>query len=251
MASEASEAREPVYVPHTEILERCEIIQKCINSAKLFKDGISFKYKLWGVQTASRFGFLFYLNVYTYASAEYTSERGVQHLNHAHIRNVDSSLGHYTGTFLLNIQLLMCYLSNITDITLHNYTADPPRGAKGIYKQFNVNQRGKSRNEFIGKTRADRLNASEGAMRLQTPRDLPKVIQSDLLEISTSERVTKQTEENPWNPDYEAHMKHFFHMLKQHYSQLGGSIKKSARKRSTRKKCNTRKRSNKKKNVHA
>jgi hypothetical protein len=238
----ASEARERTYVPHTEILERCEIIQKCINAAELFKGHISFTYKPIAQNKLSGFSIVFYLNDTTYASALYRTERGAQHLNNTYINNIESSLGHYTGTFLLNMHLIMCYLSDISDITLDNVTRQPARAAKGIYKRLEVNQRKNPRNAFRGKNLTDQLLVSEGAMRLKMHPDLIKLIQSDLLEISTSERVTSQNEANPWNPNCEANMTDFFRLLKENFSSLGGSIKK----RSTRKRRNTRRRSIKK-----
>lgn len=241
----AREAREITYEAHTSIFERCERIQQCINAANLFKDSISFTYdKMIGPWDANHFGFVLFLNGTTYVTAVYNTKTG-EGLEHAHIRNVESSLGHYTGTFLLYMQLIVVFLSGISDITLENFTTEPERAAKGIYKIFDVNQRGKSKNEFRDKNLAERLTLSEGAMRVQTPGNFIELIKRDLLEVSRSTRVTTQNETNPWNPECETHMETFFRCLEQHF-QFGGSIKKRVQQRYTRKKRHTRRRSNKK-----
>jgi hypothetical protein len=133
-------------------------------------------------------------------------------------------LGYYTGVFLLNMQLILCYLSNISEVTLENYTDEPARAAQGIYKRFEVNKRGKSPNDFTGKNLKTQLLRSEGNMYLVMNANLLKSVKADLTKIS--EKTTAQPNTNPWNSDYSKRLIIFFNMCDKTFSGFhtsGGS----------------------------
>jgi len=126
------------------------------------------------------------------------------------------------------MQLILCYLSNISEVTLENYTDDPSRAAKGIYKRFAVNKRGHSSNEFIGKNLATQLQVSEGEMRLTMNANVLKYVESDLNNIS--EKIDIQSNTNPWNPDYSKRLTTFFRNINQFF---GGSRRHTTKRKRT------------------
>ena len=231
-----SEKRERKMVSHTDILTICKTIKKMINKEDFFKDDITFDYTYGNTNQLSGFQLVVSLNKATYCSAVYTSKDG-SHLDHVHIIFVASNLGHYTGVFLFNIQLLICSILGFPEVTLENYTDDPVRAAKGIYKSFKVNQRGHLRSDFVGKNLAGKLQASEGNMRLQMTPYVRTKIERDLDKIS--EKASDSNERNPWKDNYSERMYRVIRHLQQTFT--GGSRNKNLRKRSTRNKRYTRK----------
>lgn len=213
MASHIGE-RKREFPPHTKIHERCELIKSIINRLQFFKEGLHFDYHIHKPDTLSGLQIEMYMNHHgekkAFCSVSYIAPNNI-HLDHAHVIFVQSSLGYYTGVFLLYLQLLLCYSANIREVTLDNYTNDPSRAASGIYKRFIVNERGHSRSEFIGKSMAEKLHASEGEMRLSMTSDLLECIKIDLLSIS--EKASVSSDENPWNTEYAKRLDSFLRCM--------------------------------------
>lgn len=226
MPNDTLHKRHRMIISHEKIRERCEIIKRMINDLQFFKDGIFFDYKLYEINLRDKpsLQVVFFINDIesTFCTTSYTANKSSQ-LDHAHIIFVRSVLGYSTGVFLLNIQLIMCYLSNILEVTLENYTDEPSRAAKGIYKRFAVNKRGHSSNDFIGKNLETQLHASEGEMRLTMNANVLKYIKSDLNNIS--EKIDIQSITNPWNPDYSKRLAAFLRNIGEHFT--GGFRRKN------------------------
>uniref|UniRef100_A0A6C0KV71 Uncharacterized protein n=1 Tax=viral metagenome TaxID=1070528 RepID=A0A6C0KV71_9ZZZZ len=231
----ASALRSRTIVSHERVKEICEKIKEYINQEHFFKN-VAFTYE-FATSNMSRLHIVLRLNPDTFCSAMYIPNKNSQ-LDHTHIHFVNSTLGHYTGVFLLNIQLLICYLSHIHEVTLDNFTNDQVRAARGIYKRFEVNERGYPHNEFIGKNLASKLHTSEGEMRLRMTSDLRDMIYSDLRDIS--KKVSMESNTNPWNPDYTGRLSRFLGKLGETFGgfrkkNLRNSRKRYIKKRHTRK----------------
>jgi hypothetical protein len=116
------------------------------------------------------------------------------------------------------MKLILCYLSNISEIIIENDTDDRLRAAKGIYKRFMIDKRGHSPNEYKGKNFEAQLFTSEDQMRLSMTSDLLQYIIQDLHDISEKTEVPSNT--NPWNPEYSRRLTTFISNVKQYF---GGS----------------------------
>lgn len=73
--------------------------------------------------------------------------------------------GRRLGEIVFNLQLLLCIISGVRDITLVNNTDDIERATKGIYKLFDIEKRTYDRKNFAGKSKAEQIHLSEGEMR--------------------------------------------------------------------------------------
>lgn len=144
-----------------------------------------------------------------------------------HIGYVNSPIGHGTGIFVMYLQLLLAFLCNVTEITLENYTDDVYRAALGIYHLFTVNMREVNRNNFKGKTLAERLHVSEGKMRMTMRGDFLNEWMADLWGLDEKTQQQLANRPNPWtqDPPYSHHLHTFFYMLFQNFS--GGAKKGS------------------------
>ncbi len=207
-------------VHHEKMKEKCEIIKQLIHKLGFFKDGFTFDYKIDEVKKRSKpvIQVTFYINDIDniFCRTIFTTHNST--LDHAHILYVKSKLGHYTGVFLFNMKLILCYLSNISEIIIENYTDDRLRAAKGIYKRFMIDKRGHSPNEYKGKNFEEQLFTSEDQMRLSMTSDLLQYIIQDLHDISEKTEVPSNT--NPWNPEYSRRLTTFISNVKQYF---GGS----------------------------
>lgn len=73
--------------------------------------------------------------------------------------------GKRLGEIVFNLQLLLCIISGVKDITLVNNTDNIERGAKGIYKLFDIEKRTYDRKDFVGKSKGEQIYLSDGEMR--------------------------------------------------------------------------------------
>lgn len=215
------EKRDRTIISHEKMKEKCEIIKQLIHKLGFFKDGFTFDYKIDEVKQRSKpvIQVTFYINDINniFCTTIYTSNSNLQ-LQNGHIMFVKSKLGYHTGVFLFNIQLILCYLTNIPEVILENYTDDRLRAAKGIYKRFMIDKRGHSPNEYKGKNFEAQLHTSEDHMRLPMTSDLLQYIIQDLHDISEKAEVPSNT--NPWNPEYSRRLTTFISSIKQYF---GGS----------------------------
>jgi hypothetical protein len=79
--------------------------------------------------------------------------------------------GRRLGEIVFNLQLLLCIISGVRDITLVNNTDDIERAMNGIYNLFDIEKRTYDRKKFVGKSKAEQIHLSEGEMRYLLRRD--------------------------------------------------------------------------------
>jgi hypothetical protein len=216
------------------IEKRCVRIKRCIEHATLLKEGINFNYIVQQSDTSHNL------------QVDLRMDRGTQNLafcstiyykngnnTSAKILNVESTVGHSTGSFLVNIQLLICFLSGVYEITLENCTDDDVRATYGIYKQFVVEKRGYPRSAFQGKSLKDQLHTVCGQMRLKMHSEVKEVTSKALRDIS-KKVDTPQSHDNPWRPT--PWNEHYDDNINKFLTCLGSFHGGSRRKQSTRKK---------------
>jgi hypothetical protein len=217
------------------IERRCARIKRCIEHAKLLKEGLDFNYSVQQSDTSHNLQVdlsidrgkqkLVYCNTLYYKNGNHTS---------AKILDVESTLGHSTGLFLVNIQLLICFLSGVYDITLENCTNDDVRATYGIYRQFVVDKRGNPRSAFQGKSLKDQLHTVCGEMRLKMHSEVQEVTAKALRDISkkvdTPESHDNPWKPNPWNEHYDDNINKFLTCLGRFHGGFRNTRKQSTRK---------------------
>lgn len=206
---------------HTrKLIEDAERITSLVNESNLFKSPFTIECKYKMTERGGSIVVSFNLNKDTFASSEFYNHSSiVEPYIDVVILYVKSDIGYGTGFFLFYLQLLLCYIENIQQITLENETDDSLRAAKSIYGEFNVNKRGVNRSEFMGKTLKEQLYIAEHKMR--------RVMSSDFLH-SWSKVLIKlnkkaiSTPESPWEPNYLHNLNTFFFYLRSIFSQVQG-----------------------------
>ena len=73
--------------------------------------------------------------------------------------------GKNLGSIVFHLQLLLSIISGIQHLGLSNFTDDPGRATKGIYSLFEIDKRGHSGSDFVGKSVDEQIHLSEGEMR--------------------------------------------------------------------------------------
>ena len=140
--------------------------------------------------------------------------------------------GNYMGSFLFFLLLWVVITESISDFKLDNYTNNPARATKLIYKRFIVDRRGVDRKDFVGKTLAERLLVSEGKMRFIVNRNSKKEWEEDMRALGNL--IVSSTV--PWNDTVSEKIEIFLSKLK----QLQGGNKKSKQKRKSKRKKRSR-----------
>lgn len=177
----------------------------------------------------------FYLNEETYSRGQYYIEPDGLYKGFlvANGSGVNSNMGKRTGMLMFHLQLLLVMTSGARIFNLNNYTDEPARAAQGIYSLLSVNTtlgtHGTPRSEFAGKSLDDKLQLSEGEMRLVVDAGSMTKWNTQMLQLASQ----VEGRGYPWNPNVEKNMNKFLGFIPQ-YGMYGG--RKAKKKKKTLKK---------------
>jgi len=144
-------------------------------------------------------------NTIAYSQAEYY--RDLEGLYRGYLMAVGKgvySTGQWArlGHFLFLLQLLLSILMDVKVYSLENFTNDPVRAARGIYRGFKIDKREEDRSKYVGFSLEDQLHLSEGRMRhdlySNSKRMIMKSINDLFLKILQNEGDDRY---NIWNFD--------------------------------------------------
>lgn len=93
----------------------------------------------------------------------HNKDRGIKYSRGAGVGSIIP--GMRLGEIVFNLQFLLSIISGLKEVTLANFTDDPERSMEGIYKLFDINGTKKTRKEFTGKSKVEKLHLSDGEMK--------------------------------------------------------------------------------------
>ena len=111
--------------------------------------------------------------------------------------------GKNLGSIVFHLQLLLSIISGIQHLGLSNFTDDPGRATKGIYSLFEIDKRGRSGSDFVGKSVDEQIHLSEGEMRFILRSDSEEIWETkwkelmDKVERAGSKKSKKPKKKKP------------------------------------------------------
>lgn len=168
----------------------------------------------------------FSLNEHTYCTSGYMKE--TDQTLRCFVPSVYSNLGNRSGTFLLQLQILLAISMDCKEMTLDNFTDDPARaaGPGGVYEMFTVDRRGNDPSSFSGEPLNHQLLLSEGQMRYiitaNSMSEWNKKMENLIEQIDVSR--------NPWDSKSKTNFKKFITNIGQQGFSSGGKKKRKTRK---------------------
>jgi len=153
----------------------------------------------------------FTLNENTYCSSGYMRE--TDETLRCFIPSVYSDIGNRSGTFLLQLQVLLAISMDCKEITLDNFTDDPTRaaGPGGVYEMFSVDERGNDPSSFSHKSLEEKLLLSEGQMRYIITTNSMSEWKKKTNHLATQIDVSR----NPWDSQTTVNMEKFVRKIGQ------------------------------------
>lgn len=167
---------------------QAKLITKLINANEIFS--LALKVEIDEQRKPYQICFItFKLDDANFSTSEYylNSDDGTS--LQGHILSVYSNQkGMQIGSFLLQLQLLVAFLSNVISLKLENYTDEPARAAKntGIYGDFIPKLRSKDK---VKKDLAEQLKLSEGEMVLTFNGNQREIIEQKIKSIITEQKA--------------------------------------------------------------
>lgn len=168
----------------------------------------------------------FSLNENTYCTAGYMKE--TDETLRCFIPSVYSNIGNRSGTFILQLQILLAISMDCKEITLDNFTDDPARaaGPGGVYEMFSVDKRGNDPSSFDGQPLDHQLLLSEGQMRYIITSNSISEWNKKMKHLSTQIDVSR----NPWNSESNVNIQKFVRTIGQQRYSSGGKRKRKTKK---------------------
>ena len=166
---------------------KAKLITKLINNNEIFSSELKVEFDEQRKPYQICF-ITFKLDDANFSTSEYflnSSDGSLQ----GHILSVYSNQkGMQVGSFLLQLQLLVAFLSNATSLKLENYTDEPARAAKktGIYGDFTPKLRSKDK---VKKDLAEQLKISEGDMMLILNSDNRRITEQKIKSIVIEQKA--------------------------------------------------------------
>ena len=236
------------------VIKNAELIKNLINKYKIFSSDISVEVKKLD-ENMPTIVLYFSLDKENYSNVIYLINTGNGSLE-GKVLGVYSNVGNKIGSFLLQLHLLLMFISNVTYLNLDNYTDEPARAARGVYSDFDVKKRAPVE-QWVGKDLAAQLLMSEGEMVYKPSGDSRKIIETKIREIVAEQKEKSEIkgEALPFWNNFD-NIDKFLRDLKQYN---GGGVRKSKLRTRThirknkninKNKIRTRKRINKNKNKY-
>jgi len=166
---------------------KAKLITKLINNNEIFSSELKVEFDEQRKPYQICF-ITFKLDDANFSTSEYflnSSDGSLQ----GHILSVYSNQkGMQVGSFLLQLQLLVSFLSNVISLKLENYTDEPARAAKktGIYGDFIPKLRSKDK---VKKDLAEQLKLSEGEMILTFNSDNRRITEQKIKSIVNEQKA--------------------------------------------------------------
>jgi len=169
----------------------------------------------------------FTLNENTYCSSGYMRE--TDETLRCFIPSVYSEIGNRSGTFLLQLQVLLAISMDCKEITLDNFTDDPARaaGLGGVYEMFSVDKRGNDPSSFSRQSLEDKLLLSEGQMRYIITTNSMSEWKKKMKSIIEQINVFR----NPWDSKSKINLNKFITNIGQQRFSGGGGKKNTKQER--------------------
>jgi hypothetical protein len=219
------------------LIKNAELIKKLINDNNIFLPKLKIKIiKPTTSEKSSSLVLFFLLDEENYSDTLYFINTDNGSLE-GKVLGVYSNVGNKKGSFLLQLQLLLMFMSNVTLLHLDNYTNDPARAARGIYSDFNVRKRPPAK-QWVGKDLAEQLLMSDGEMVYKPTGDSRKIVEKKIREIVAEQKEKSEIKGKAlpfWNKF--DNIDKFLRDLKQ-YSGGGGRVRKNKLHKYTRKNKN-------------
>lgn len=166
-----------------------ELIVKLINNNHIFSSKLEIKI-IKPTEKDSSIILYFSLDKDNYSEVVYIYNRDNGSLE-GKVLGVYSNVGNKIGSFLLQLQLLLMFISNVTLLNLDNYTNEPARAARGIYSDFSIKKRGPPAN-WVGKDLAEQLLMADGEMVYKPNAESRKIIEQKIREIVAEQKAKGQ-----------------------------------------------------------
>lgn len=166
-----------------------DLIVKLINDNTIFSSKLEIKI-IKPTEKSSNMILFFLLDKENYSDTLYFTNTDTSSLN-AKVLGVYSNVGNKIGSFLLQLHLLLMFISNVASVDLDNYTDDPARAARGVYSDFSVRKRGPSEN-WAGKELAEQLLMADGEMVYKPTAESRKIIEQKIREIVAEQKAKGQ-----------------------------------------------------------
>ena len=166
-----------------------DLIVYLINNTGIFSSNLEIKI-IKPNEKSSAFILFFLLDKENYSDTLYFINTDNGSLE-AKVLGVYSNVGNKIGSFLLQLQLLLMFISNVASVNLDNYTDDPARAARGVYSDFSVRKRGPPAN-WAGKDLAEQLLMADGEMVYKPTAESRKNIEQKIREIVAEQNAKGQ-----------------------------------------------------------
>jgi len=207
--------------------------------SKIMNEGFPIQFKINYPDSNSKktIYITFYINDETYCTGGYMIETDLS--RKCFIPSLYSNIGNRSGSFLLQLQVLLAISTNCKEITLDNFTDNPARAASksGVYGIFHIDKRGSDRSDFIGATTEEKLLASEGQMRFIIDSNSKNIWVEEMKNFASHVDDTK----DPWNTDLEKHINMFIYNINQYEGGKAKKTKKAKKSKKTKKTNKTKK----------
>ena len=164
-------------------------IVELLNKHKIFSKDVEVEFKK-DDDKSSNFILYFSLNDENYSDTLYFIKDETGSIS-GKVLGVYSSVGNKVGSFLLQLQLLLMFISNVPYLDLDNFTNDPARAARGVYNDFSVKKKGSPEN-WKGKDLAEQLNMSNGEMIYKPTAESRKNVEQKMRDIVGEQKAKGQ-----------------------------------------------------------
>ena len=128
--------------PLENVFDKGKRIVKLINEQQLFDSPLNIRSNKSESRATPYIKIIFSLDDENYCQAGYTTNASTGNKIQGTISFVASAAGNKIGSFLLQLHLLMAYMSNVQRMELDNMTDNPQRAATGIYRDFSFKEKG-------------------------------------------------------------------------------------------------------------
>ena len=128
--------------PLENVFDKGKRIVKLINQQQIFDSPLNIRSNKSESRATPYIEIIFSLDDEHYCQAGYTSNASTGNQIQGTIIYVASGSGNKIGSFLLQLHLLMAYMSNVQRMELDNMTDNPQRASTGIYRDFSFKEKG-------------------------------------------------------------------------------------------------------------
>ena len=128
--------------PLENVFDKGKRIVKLINEQQIFDSPLNIRSNKSESRATPYIEIIFSLDDENYCQAGYTTNASTGNQIQGTISFVASAAGNKIGSFLLQLHLLMAYMSNVQRMELDNMTDNPERAATGIYRDFSFKEKG-------------------------------------------------------------------------------------------------------------